>query len=194
MARANISLGCLGFSSLGFAGGGLVCFGVGQGRVIASKVETTRFAVLLQCSFVCIALLLYRSCFCFALLEPTWLETKWLEPKWLEPKWPELKWLELKWLETKWLEPRWPKPRWPQQKWLEPKWSEPKWPEPKGPAIILVLMAQSKVVRWAIRTFRLRRLSIKDMGNPLPESCVGLLTTLCTRWILRKRTRKTVFA
>ncbi len=82
----------------------------------------------------------YVASFFFALLEPTWLELTWLETKWLEPKWLE--------------------PRWPELKWLELKWLEPKWPEPKGPAIILVLMAQSKVVRWAIRTFRLRRLSI----------------------------------
>ena len=26
-------------------------------------------------------------------------------------------------------------------------------------------------------------------GNPLPESCVMLFTTLCTGWILKKRTR-----
>ncbi len=30
-------------------------------------------------------------------------------------------------------------------------------------------------------------------GNPLPESCVMIFTTLCTGWILKKRTRKLVF-
>ncbi len=30
-------------------------------------------------------------------------------------------------------------------------------------------------------------------GNPLPESCIGLFITLCTEWILKKRTRKLVF-
>ncbi len=30
------------------------------------------------------------------------------------------------------------------------------------------------------------------MGNPLPESFVGLFTTLCTGWILKKRTIKLV--
>ena len=32
------------------------------------------------------------------------------------------------------------------------------------------------------------------MENPLPESCVGLFTTLCTGWILKKRTKKIAFA
>jgi hypothetical protein len=31
-------------------------------------------------------------------------------------------------------------------------------------------------------------------ANPLPESCVGLFITLCTGWILKKRTKKIVFA
>ena len=31
-------------------------------------------------------------------------------------------------------------------------------------------------------------------GNPLPESCAMLFTTLCTGWILKKRARKIVFA
>ena len=31
----------------------------------------------------------------------------------------------------------------------------------------------------------------KIWGNPLPESCVGLFTTLCTGWILKSRTRNT---
>ncbi len=31
-------------------------------------------------------------------------------------------------------------------------------------------------------------------GNPLPESCVTLFITLCTGWILKKRTRKCVFS
>ena len=31
-------------------------------------------------------------------------------------------------------------------------------------------------------------------GNPLPESCVGLFITLCKGWILKKRTKNTVFA
>ena len=34
----------------------------------------------------------------------------------------------------------------------------------------------------------------KIRGNPLPESCVWLFTTLCTGWILKKRTIKIVFA
>ncbi len=32
----------------------------------------------------------------------------------------------------------------------------------------------------------------KIRGNPLPESCVGLFITLCTGWILKKRTVKLV--
>ncbi len=30
-------------------------------------------------------------------------------------------------------------------------------------------------------------------GNPLPESCAMLFTTLCTGWNLKKRTRKCIF-
>ena len=32
------------------------------------------------------------------------------------------------------------------------------------------------------------------LGNPFPESCVGLFTTLCTGRILNKRTKQIVFA
>ena len=31
-------------------------------------------------------------------------------------------------------------------------------------------------------------------GNPLPESCVMLFTTLCTGWILKARTRQIFFS
>ncbi len=35
---------------------------------------------------------------------------------------------------------------------------------------------------------------IKDMGNPLPESCAMLFMTLCPGWILKQHTRNMIFA
>ncbi len=32
------------------------------------------------------------------------------------------------------------------------------------------------------------------MGKSLPESCVGLFTTLCTEWILNKHIKTNMFA
>ena len=31
-------------------------------------------------------------------------------------------------------------------------------------------------------------------GHPRPESCVGLVITLCTEWILKRHTKNTFFA
>ena len=41
---------------------------------------------------------------------------------------------------------------------------------------------------------RQKQFHMKDMGNPLPESCVMLFTTLCTGWILKKNTRNLIVA
>ncbi len=41
---------------------------------------------------------------------------------------------------------------------------------------------------------RQKQFHMKDTGIPLPESCAMLFTTLCTGWILKKRTRNIIFA
>ena len=39
------------------------------------------------------------------------------------------------------------------------------------------------------RTIMTNQFYIKYIGNPLPESCVGLFITLCTEWILTKHAK-----